>query len=63
MGEKIKGYAMPSSDEKEDIEKVDMDFREMFTNLFDTSFLTPDELDSICDCAEMYAAAKVKNAS
>ena len=32
-----------------------MTFREMLTNLFNTDFLTEEELRTICDAGEMYA--------
>lgn len=37
-----------------------MTFREMLTNLFNTDFLTPDELTTICDAGEMYANGCLK---
>jgi hypothetical protein len=39
-----------------------MDFREMFTRLFDTSFLAPDELQTVIYAAEKYALAKCREA-
>lgn len=38
-----------------------MDFREMFTDLFNTGFLTSEELETIIKAGELYAAGKAKN--
>lgn len=38
-----------------------MTYHEMITNLFDTSFLSEEEIKTLCDAAEMYANGCLKH--
>lgn len=41
--------------------ETNIDFKEMVTGLFDVSWMTPNELLTICAAAEMYADGRLKH--
>lgn len=42
----------------EEIKEIEIDFREMLTNLFDVTFIAPQELETLYKAGELYADAK-----